>query len=222
LANARSERTRQKILDAAERLLLEHGLEGAGMESVAAAAGVSRQAVYDKFGSKGGLLRAMNQRVESRIGIPQVVAGLAVEADGLTRLNALFELGRRSEPAVAPFVRVIYAARLHDETAAELWHDRINARHRAMSQVVEQLDREGKLRPGLDVRRGTDILWSILHPLNYDNLVAMRGWSIDEYRRHVEAMARASLLGEPPPPWVGDENWQIRESGQPPEGGNLG
>lgn len=193
---SRSDRTAERILDAAEKLLLSRGLDGAGMEAVAAEAGVSRQAVYDKFGSKGGLLEAMNRRVESRLGIPQVVAGLGEESDGISRLKALLTLNRVSEPGVAPFVRILHAARLHDETAAGLWEDRMAARHTAMRGVVELLKREGKLRCGLTVQRGTDILWSILNPLHYENLVVTRGWRPSDYAKHVEFMIRASLLGE--------------------------
>ena len=41
--------------------------------------------------------------------------------------------------------------------------------------MVEQLSKERKLRRGLTVERGADILWSILNPLHYDNLVVARG-----------------------------------------------
>ena len=200
MATQRSEKTRERILDAAERLIQERGLDGVGLEAVAEAAGVSRQTVYDKFGSKGGVLRAMTERTEARLGIFQTVAAVLAEPDGLGKLNTLLKLSRVSEPGVAPFARVVYAARLHDETAAELWNDRMMARHRVMSHVVEQLHREKRLRPGLTPERGADILWSILNPLHYANLVVARGWSIDDYCAHIEAMARAGLLGEGPPP----------------------
>lgn len=196
---SRAERTRQRILDASERLIQERGYHGVGLEAVAEAAGVSRQAVYDKFGSKGGLLRAMTERTEERLGIYRAVGEIAAAPDGLGKLTALFNLSRVSEPGVAPFVRVIYAARLDDPTAADLWNDRMSARYIAFRHVVTQLASERRLRRGLTVTRATDILWSILNPLHFDNLVTARGWSIDEYREHIEVMARAALLGEAPP-----------------------
>ena len=182
-------------------MFIEKGLDGAGLEAVAARAGVSRQAVYDKFGNKGGVLRAMTQAVESRIGIPQVARDLDQGTDGVQMLTLLLDLNQVSEPGVAPFVRVIYAARLHDETAAELWNERAAARYKVMTKVVRQLAREGRLRPGLTIRRGTDILWSVLNPLHYDNLVVSRGWTATEYRRHLETLVRAALLGEAPLAW---------------------
>ncbi len=199
MPNSRSEKTRARILDAAERLILAHGMEGVGMEAVADAAGVSRQAVYDKFGSKGGLLRAMVERMEESLGIFRAVGAVAAATDGLAKLTTLCDLSRVSEPGVAPFIRVVYAARLNDETAAAIWNDRMSARYMAMRHVVETLHSEGRLRQGLTVEKGADILWSILNPLHYDNLVTSRGWTIDEYRAHIEVMARAGLLGEGPP-----------------------
>ena len=198
---SRAERTRNRILDAAERLILERGFDGVGLEAVAEASGVSRQAIYDKFGTKSGLLLEMTRRLEARIGIPQAVGTLNGNADGETRLAALFRLNATSEPAVAPFIRVVYAARLHDATAEELWRSRMSARHAAMRGVVMQLDRERRLRPGLSIDRATDILWSLINPLHYDNLVNSRGWSGSEYAEHLETRARAALLGDTPGPW---------------------
>ncbi|MFN2465518.1 MAG: TetR/AcrR family transcriptional regulator [Candidatus Dormibacteria bacterium] len=199
MPNQRSERTRNRILDAAEHLFLTQGFNGVAMEAVAEAAGVSRQALYDKFGSKSGLLRAMVERSEEQLGIYRGVAAVAAATGGLQKLTALCDISRVSEPGVAPFTRVLYAARLSDETAADLWNDRMSARYMAFRHVVETLDSEGRLRPGLTVDKATDILWSILNPLHYDNLVTARGWTIDEYRYHIEVMARAGLLGEAPP-----------------------
>ncbi|KAA9132726.1 TetR/AcrR family transcriptional regulator [Marinihelvus fidelis] len=51
----RSQTKRIRILDAAVELFLRNGYDGASVEDIAAAAGVSRQTVYSHFGSKEGL-----------------------------------------------------------------------------------------------------------------------------------------------------------------------
>ncbi len=61
------ERRRPLVLDAAYRLFLEHGFEGTSMDSIAAAAGVSKPVVYDCFASKDELFTAMLDREEERI-----------------------------------------------------------------------------------------------------------------------------------------------------------
>ena len=77
----------------------------------------------------------------------------------------------------------------------------MNARHHAMRDVIVQLHSEKRLRAGLTVDRATDILWSLVNPLHYANLVQARGWSGADYAAHLETMARAALFGEAPGPW---------------------
>ena len=50
------------ILDAARTLFLEAGYDGVNLERIAAAAGLSRQTLYNRFGSKEALFRAMLAR----------------------------------------------------------------------------------------------------------------------------------------------------------------
>lgn len=60
-------RRRPQILDSALDLFLAGGYDGTSMEAVAAAAGVSKPVVYDAFGSKDALFRALLEREEGRI-----------------------------------------------------------------------------------------------------------------------------------------------------------
>jgi AcrR family transcriptional regulator len=60
-------RRRPQILDSALSLFLEGGYEGTSMAAVAEAAGVSKPVVYDAFGSKDKLFRALLEREETRI-----------------------------------------------------------------------------------------------------------------------------------------------------------
>jgi AcrR family transcriptional regulator len=60
-------RRRPQILDSALELFLDGGYDGTSMEAVAAAAGVSKPVVYDAFGSKDALFRALLEREEGRI-----------------------------------------------------------------------------------------------------------------------------------------------------------
>jgi len=46
---------------------LEHGFEGASMDAIAAAAGISKPVVYDCFANKDELFKALFQREEARV-----------------------------------------------------------------------------------------------------------------------------------------------------------
>lgn len=55
-------RTRERLLDAARRLFLEHGYAATSMEEIAQDAGVTKAAIYRHFPSKQDLFLALRQR----------------------------------------------------------------------------------------------------------------------------------------------------------------
>jgi AcrR family transcriptional regulator len=56
---------REQLMDAALRVIVEHGYEGLSIEAIARAAGVTRPVIYDHFGNLPGLLRTLIEREES-------------------------------------------------------------------------------------------------------------------------------------------------------------
>lgn len=58
---------RERLLDAAERLILERGFDAMGIASVAAEAGIGKGAVYLEFASKRDLLDAVLRRATRRL-----------------------------------------------------------------------------------------------------------------------------------------------------------
>lgn len=66
-ARADAARNRRRVLDAAERLLAERGIEGVTMEEVAAAAGVGKGTLFRRFGSRANLARELLSRRDARL-----------------------------------------------------------------------------------------------------------------------------------------------------------
>lgn len=62
----RAQRTRERLLDAAEGLLRERGLTAATVPAIAARAGLAVGNVYKRFQDKDGLLQAVFLRVDER------------------------------------------------------------------------------------------------------------------------------------------------------------
>ncbi|TDC43122.1 TetR/AcrR family transcriptional regulator, partial [Micromonospora sp. KC207] len=60
--DAARQRLRDSIVDAARRQTIAGGWDGVRMGGVAAAAGVSRQTVYNEFGTKAGLAEELAKR----------------------------------------------------------------------------------------------------------------------------------------------------------------
>ncbi|MFF4585132.1 TetR/AcrR family transcriptional regulator [Streptomyces sp. NPDC001388] len=60
-------RNRARLLDAAARLIAEHGAAGVTMEAVAAAANVGKGTVFRRFGDRTGLLTALLDHSEQKM-----------------------------------------------------------------------------------------------------------------------------------------------------------
>jgi AcrR family transcriptional regulator len=64
--NRRGMRSRALVLDAAERLMAEHGFEAATLARVVEEAGIPMSSVYHYYGSKDGILLAVMERGAER------------------------------------------------------------------------------------------------------------------------------------------------------------
>ena len=63
--------TRQKLLAAAVEAIGERGFEAVSLDEIAARAGLTKGAIYDHFGSKDGVIRAVMQQEWKPIPYPQ-------------------------------------------------------------------------------------------------------------------------------------------------------
>ncbi|MEP4379656.1 MAG: TetR/AcrR family transcriptional regulator [Alphaproteobacteria bacterium] len=90
----RGEATRQRILDAAERLFSERGINGVSLRAITAAAGANSAAANYHFGSKKGLLHAVFER----------------HATGMAAERATLLADCRTAPGRPPLVEQIISA----------------------------------------------------------------------------------------------------------------
>jgi AcrR family transcriptional regulator len=185
---------RERLLDAAAELFLERGYHGVGLDELGQAAGVSRQTVYNLFGSKAGLLTAMTAHVEERAGLVEMLATVRSQPNGLSMLRAFLDTVVAVEPRVRPYSSVVYAARLGDATAAELWRNRLGSRYMGVTMVMSRINDEGGLRGDVTVEEAADVMWAITSPHYYEYLVIERGWSSERYRSHLEEVIASTLL----------------------------
>ncbi len=80
-AAANPSNTREKILDAAETLFIEHGYAGTSLRAVAQRAKVNLAATHYHFGSKKGLFAAVFHRRAAPVSRARLAALDALEAD---------------------------------------------------------------------------------------------------------------------------------------------
>ncbi|MFI1421081.1 TetR/AcrR family transcriptional regulator [Streptomyces sp. NPDC020731] len=142
---------RQAIVRAARELFLRHGF-GIGMDTIAAAAGVSKVTVYNHFGSKEALFTAVIAGAldDSLSGEPSAALAKLVEADDLR--PALLDAARRwvhsvrtNDDVTALRNLVAVEARRFPELGRAWQHHGPEGHHPAAAQTLRTLADQGRL-----------------------------------------------------------------------------
>jgi AcrR family transcriptional regulator len=104
--NRRGVRSREAVLDAAERLMAEQGYEAATVARLVDEAGVPASSIYHYFGSKEGVLLAVMERGADRFfeALPRVDRRIGSQAD---HLQALFSTAAATLERHPDFLRIL-------------------------------------------------------------------------------------------------------------------
>jgi AcrR family transcriptional regulator len=195
---AQAHRSRQAILDTAERLFLRDGYAATTVAAIAGEAGVSVETVYKAFGGKPGLVRGIYDRgLAGREPIPAFQRSDAMrerETDPRTIMRNWGKLVSELSPAVSPIVRLVRAAAASDPDMAALLRAANDDRERRARHHARFLEQRGYLRAGVTLAQATDILWTCTSDELYDLLVVQRGWSLPRYARFLGDYLTAALL----------------------------
>jgi len=198
---AQAAATRREILDAAGRLFERQGYAATTMAAIAAAAGVSLKTVYVAFATKPRVLQGLwNLRLRGDeedvpVGERAWYRELLDEPDPERQLRTNAHNSRVGKERFGGVLEVIRGAAPGDPEIAALWA-RIQSDYRDNQRaIVASIAAKDALAPGLDVEHAADVLWTLNNPDLWQLLVAVRGWSADEYERWSADTAVAQLLG---------------------------
>jgi AcrR family transcriptional regulator len=195
--------TRREILEAAQRRFEERGYAATTMAAIATEAGVALKTVYVAFETKSGVLRALwhlllrGDQHDVPVGERDWYRAVIEEPDAERRLRLTARNSRVVKERAGALMAVIRSAASSEPDIAALW-SRIETDFYANQRaIVAGLDARKALRPGLDVTRAADILWTLNHPDLWQLLVVKRGWTPDEFEQWFGDAACSQLLGPP-------------------------
>jgi AcrR family transcriptional regulator len=187
-------RTRNRILEETWRLIEERNGRGVRMRDVADAAGVSRQAVYDHFGSRAELMVATARYGDEVRGLDERLRGYRSAVSGVERLEAFIEFWGNYIPEIHGIARALLAAREGDKAVAAAWDDRMRVVQEACRDIVGRLQRDGMLAPGWSLEEAGEMLWSLLSIGNWENLTLERGWSVGLYVTKMQELTKRAFV----------------------------
>jgi len=197
--STRKDDTRYRLFEAARKLLLKRGFHGVGLEDIAEAAGVSRQAVYKShFASKADLLLELVRHVHVAEKLDELTRPVFEAKSALEMLEATIRASVKIEARVHELSLVLASAAVSDDGAAAAWRDRMELKRGALRGAVTRLEAESRLRRGWKVEQAVDVLDSLLSVDTYQRLVTERGWTQEELIKKIQELCAGAFLVEPP------------------------
>jgi len=178
--------SRDRILNAALRLIRARGDASVTMAQIAKAARLSRQAVYLHFADRAELMAALARHVHESLGLPAVIQRMMTDnPTGIGLIEADVSMQARFNPAVWAVARAVDAVRRTDAAAARAWQERLKSRLDRCRAIVSRLRAEGSLRTGMDPSIAADLLWTMTSLRMWEDLVLEREWSPEQYQEYV-------------------------------------
>lgn len=186
--------TRTKILDASMRVLKAKRGQGVRMGDIAKAAGISRQAVYLHFTSRADLLTATTHHLDDQLNLERRLARSREAKSGIERLDAYIEFWGNYVPEIYSVAKAFLMVQDSDEAAASAWQERMLAMRDGCQAAIKALKADGALADEWNVKRATDLLWTMLSVRNWEQLTQECGWSSRQYIRWMQILARRSFV----------------------------
>lgn len=180
-----AQRSREAVIAAAHAVFVEHGYASATIEQIAHQAGVSRPTVF-AVGTKAQLLALARLKAiagESPLGNDQRFQALLAITDPAALIVSFAGFTADIARRLGPLAAVLEQAAPTDPELGELLRRSQHELLDCARAVIVAIHAAGALHPRHSPSRATDALWLLIHPSQYQRLVADRGWSHRTYER---------------------------------------
>ena len=196
--------TREQLLDAAEQVFRQRGVARSSLAEVAAAAGVTRGAVYWHFRDKSDLCAAMCERARLPLETMLSDAGAAVHDDPLGTLRNLM-LAVLTHLAQDPRSQAVFEVMLHESEhtveMAPITARKQRERRRCLVQVqriLQQAVARGQLAANTDTRVATQALHAYVGGIMNDWVLDRPAYDLASCAPALIDLFLAGLRDEPP------------------------
>jgi AcrR family transcriptional regulator len=181
-----------RVLGAAERLMRDDAFHAATMDQLAAAAGVSRATVFNRFGSKLGLLQALFTRATESSEMGAIHEALAIE-DPVASLEALIGAVCAVWEAHGYIHEQLHAIVVLEPDASAPLEQHRQEQRRDLQGLTRRLARADRLRPGLGEARATAALHMLTSLESFLRLRREHSLSLRQTRQTIAELARTLL-----------------------------
>ncbi len=163
--------TGQRVLDAARALFLRADFHEVSIDVIAKRAGVARTTVFQQFGSKKKLLRAIVLDVARRAGVENLMRRLD-DPDAIAALHVAFEVGCEVWERERAMYRRLASLAVVDADVRAVEAEKDAGRQKRVDILARQLHRQGCLKVPLAAAR--DLLSLLTSFGTFDTLYAER------------------------------------------------
>jgi AcrR family transcriptional regulator len=146
-----------RVLDASERLIRDDAFHTATMDELAEAAGVSRATVFNRFGSKLGVLQTLFTRCLESPEMEAIEEAFALE-DPVEALDAIIEASCEMWEAHGFIQEQLQAIVILEPEASALVEEQKEEQRAGLLALTRRLARADRLRRGLGEARATATL----------------------------------------------------------------
>lgn len=153
--------SRTRILAAALHILGEQAEPSMG--TIAARAGLSRQAVYLHFDSRDELLVAVADWANATIGLPERLDQVARAESAQAMLGLFIDVAVWHASQIGPAIRALDRVMETDSALAERWRTRHGRAARA-AKIIESLADQRQLRPDVSTVEAATFLGALTRP----------------------------------------------------------
>jgi AcrR family transcriptional regulator len=187
--------TRQRILEATWKLLQEDP-SGTRIEDIAAAAAITRQALYRHFPDRGQLLVSTARYIDERLGLAEATRPLREARDAAELLDRFAAFLGDYHPKVYEIASRLESVRHSDEAVAAAFEDRRRHRWRESREIARAISRWGRLAPGLSLDDAAGLVMVIGSAGYWQELCRGCGWSTRRFVAHTSRVLRQTLLAD--------------------------